>query len=413
MTNSGNNKRGSKVLTFTHVLPACLVGAAVAVAVSAYQPLVATNYAGDAYASSVSKDELAQIIASESMSAEEQAAAQEAAALREALGGSSDAFDMPATLKDGTYTGTSYGYKSYITVQVVVSDGKIASVSIVSEDDDAAYMTRARALLSTIVSAQSPNVDVVSGATYSSNGIINAVKQALAKAAGTTYVASEVAEGGNSATASASDEILGSLSKPIDFGSADDSLPSGVEVSVDGPYADGTYVASAYCEDVEYPDEWTPYYLTVEVEVKDGKPSIVDVYGAASADDQTDELGKYETTNDSYISKAAYGTRKATGIIEQYETADAAFSGVEIDAVSNATYSSYAIREAYGKALYASAKAQAIADSLANGNAGAGTSDNASTNAGDESAGNAKDESTFQQLIDSIWSHIKNLGKVS
>jgi uncharacterized protein with FMN-binding domain len=391
------------------------VGAAVAVAVSAYQPLVAINYAGDAYASSVSKDELAQIVASESMSAEEQAAAQEAAALREALGGSSEAFDMPATLKDGTYTGTSYGYKSYITVQVVVSDGKIASVSIVSEDDDAAYMTRARALLSTIVSAQSPNVDVVSGATYSSNGIINAVKQALAKAAGTTYVASETAEGGNSATASASDEILGSLSKPIDFGSADDSLPSGVEVSVDGPYADGTYVASAYCENVADPDAWTPYYLTVEVEVAGGQPTIVDVYGAATADDQSDVLDAYDTDNDMYLDNAAYGTRKKTGVIDQYAQADAAFSDVQIDAVSGATYSSYAIREAYGKALYAAAKAHALVGTADSGNAGdsniAGDAQNPSQ--GDSSTDASEQKNTFQQLIDSIWSHIKNLGKVS
>jgi uncharacterized protein with FMN-binding domain len=406
-------------------------------------------------------------VVEESLSAEEQEAAEEAAALRETLSAtSSTAFAMPNTLKDGTYTGTSYGYKSYITVKVVVSGGKIASVSIVSEDDDEAYMLRARTLLSTIVSAQSPNVDVISGATYSSNGIINAVKQALAKAGASADVtATSGAESGSSSggttanrgSSSASDAVKDKLSKPIDFGSlvgggtstdaeggesvsvdgtGESSKP--IVVSVDGPYADGTYTASAYCEDIEDPDAWAPYYLTVEVEVTDGKPSITNVYGAATADDQEDELGEYETTNNSYIKKALNGKKNTGGIKEQYETTDTAFSQVDIVAVSGATYSSYAIREAYGKALYAAAKAQALADAAADGNvdavvgdvsdviegsAGAGNidesngTDNANvsndSNGADDASDAAEKQSAFQQLLASIRSNIKNLGKVN
>lgn len=50
--------------------------------------------------------------------------------------------------------------------------------------DDAAYFNRAKGiLLPLMVKKQSTNVDAVSGATFSSNGIIKAVRNALSKAA--------------------------------------------------------------------------------------------------------------------------------------------------------------------------------------------------------------------------------------
>ena len=81
---------------------------------------------------------------------------------------------------DGTYTGKGQGFKSEIVVEVEVKDGKIASITIVSQDEtpiisDAAYA----AIPEAIIAAQSTDVDTVSGATGTSKGIIAAVNNAL------------------------------------------------------------------------------------------------------------------------------------------------------------------------------------------------------------------------------------------
>ena len=64
-------------------------------------------------------------------------------------------------------------------VCVVVSGGKIASIDIVENSDTPSYLSSASSLISTIISTQSTNVDTVSGATYSSRGIIEAVAECL------------------------------------------------------------------------------------------------------------------------------------------------------------------------------------------------------------------------------------------
>ena len=66
---------------------------------------------------------------------------------------------------------------------MVVSGGKISSIKVTSSSDDAGYLNKAKGLISKIISSQSTNVDTVSGATYSSVGIINAVRKALSNAA--------------------------------------------------------------------------------------------------------------------------------------------------------------------------------------------------------------------------------------
>lgn len=84
---------------------------------------------------------------------------------------------------DGTYTGSGTGFGGTITVQVTVTDHKIAAINIVdASNETASYFANAQGVISRIISSQSPNVDAVSGATYSSNGIISAVQSALAQA---------------------------------------------------------------------------------------------------------------------------------------------------------------------------------------------------------------------------------------
>ena len=79
--------------------------------------------------------------------------------------------------KDGTYTGSGTGFSGLITVQVVIEGGKITDITIVSTTDDSPYIDNASALLKTIIATQSTNVDTVSGATYSSVGLISAVRE--------------------------------------------------------------------------------------------------------------------------------------------------------------------------------------------------------------------------------------------
>ena len=84
---------------------------------------------------------------------------------------------------DGTYTGSGTGFGGTITVQVTVSNHKIASINILdASSETASYFANAQGVISRIISSQSPNVDAVSGATYSSNGIISAVQSALSQA---------------------------------------------------------------------------------------------------------------------------------------------------------------------------------------------------------------------------------------
>ena len=85
--------------------------------------------------------------------------------------------------KDGTYQGSGTGFGGTVTVQVTVADGKITGIDILDASGETpSYFASARGVVSKILAGQTPNVDAVSGATYSSNGIIQAVQNALSKA---------------------------------------------------------------------------------------------------------------------------------------------------------------------------------------------------------------------------------------
>lgn len=88
-----------------------------------------------------------------------------------------------SSYKDGIYYGTGTGFGGPLKVMVKISDGKIASIQVVENSDGSSYISKASAVISSILSKQSTNVDTVSGATYSSVGIIQAVRNALSQAA--------------------------------------------------------------------------------------------------------------------------------------------------------------------------------------------------------------------------------------
>lgn len=98
--------------------------------------------------------------------------------------GSSDATASgEGVYKDGTYTGEAQGFGGTIQVQVTLSGDEITDIQVTSAPgEDAAYLSQGEGVISSIISAQSTDVDTVSGATFSSTGIINAVVDALGKA---------------------------------------------------------------------------------------------------------------------------------------------------------------------------------------------------------------------------------------
>ena len=87
-------------------------------------------------------------------------------------------------LHDGTYEGSAYGFGDLITVSVTIQNGKMTDIVVVSADgEDRPYYNQSLPVLDKILSTQSTEVDTVSGATLTSAGLINAVADALGKAA--------------------------------------------------------------------------------------------------------------------------------------------------------------------------------------------------------------------------------------
>ena len=103
-----------------------------------------------------------------------------------------EVFEEPSAYLDAP----AGGFGGPITVQVTITGDNITDITIVShEGETTSYFAKARSVVSAILESGTPTgVDAVSGATYSSTGILNAVKQALAKAANPEGTASQPEE---------------------------------------------------------------------------------------------------------------------------------------------------------------------------------------------------------------------------
>ena len=112
-------------------------------------------------------------------------AAKEAAALSKAK---KEAAQMKkehnnSAYKDGVYEGSAEGYGGNVTMRITIKGGTIKTAAAVSADgEDPSYWNMAKKIIPEIVETQSTDIDAVSGATYSSNGIINAAAKALQQA---------------------------------------------------------------------------------------------------------------------------------------------------------------------------------------------------------------------------------------
>ena len=200
--------------------------------------------------------------------------------------------DAGGNFQNGIYTGTGEGYRGKVTVTVKVADGKITELVLDDYADDKSYMERAKnRIFQEMISRQNTDVDTVSGATYSSNGLIEAVNKAL----------------GN-------DE--GEGKKPEQEESEDKQ--SFIEAGRFQNLTDGIYTGSA-----------DAFRGDVEVQVTVEKQKVTDISIL------------------SYCDTEEYFFRAAPAVIEQMK----AEQSLNVDAVSGATYSSNGIIHAVANAL--------------------------------------------------------------
>ena len=219
------------------------------------------------------------------------------------------------TWKDGTYTGSGKGFGGTISVKVTVEDGKISAIDVTSASGEtASYFSKAKGIIPKMISGQTTNVDAASGATYSSNGIITAVRNALSKA-----------ETGKSSTKKKKKK--NKKNKKKNSGSNSNNNNNNIAAPVEG-YEDGTYTGSAVCSGEQFKE----YSVTANVTIKNGKISAVEISSTAKGTNLKQFMSRDEIKNLPSLIVSKNGT-----------------SGV--DAVSGATYSSHAIFNAVNDAL--------------------------------------------------------------
>lgn len=167
--------------------------------------------------------------------------------------------------KDGTYKGSADGYQSTIAVTVTVKGSKITDVSVDSINDTPGYYERAQnGIPAEIIKAQSTDVDAVSGATHSSDGIINAVKDALKNATASSSTSTNTTvTNATSTNNSVSESNVSQTTERVQNTTAASS-----STTTQGKYKDGTYTGTA--------DGFRPG-LQVEVTVAGGKISSVKI----------------------------------------------------------------------------------------------------------------------------------------
>lgn len=101
-------------------------------------------------------------------------------AIREAIK-SGPALDITA-ISDGVYTGEGDGYIGAMKVEVIIADGVITDIKVLEHNDTPDFLANALNLVAAIKEEQTLDVDLVSGATGSSTGLMQAIKAALSSA---------------------------------------------------------------------------------------------------------------------------------------------------------------------------------------------------------------------------------------
>ena len=207
---------------------------------------------------------------------------------------------------DGTYTGSANGYRGTTTVQVTVENGYITGIEVLSTGDDSQFFNLAESpVINSILESQSTEVDAVTGATYSSDAIMDAVADAI----GTTWAVSADQE--SSAPQSTPESVAATQSQ-------DNENSETSQQASTGDLKDGIYTGTG-----------TGYRGEIEVSVTVSGGDITNIEILSYQDDRP------------YLDQAS-GT-----VIEEIINSQSA----EVDAVSGATYTSNGIMEAVADAL--------------------------------------------------------------
>lgn len=82
-------------------------------------------------------------------------------------------------IKDGTYTGEGTGKNDKISVEVTFKDSKIVDINVLSENETPGFSEAMVTLTEMMIVKNKIDVDIISGATYTSNGFIEAVSNAF------------------------------------------------------------------------------------------------------------------------------------------------------------------------------------------------------------------------------------------
>lgn len=271
--------------------------------------------------------------------------------------------------KEGIYYGTAEGYSGDVRVAVVIQEHTIKAILITDTSDDESFFNRAMDVVKNVIKKQNTDVDTVSGATYSSKGLINAIKNALKQAEkvtngesteekiDTSKLADAIENAKQLDEAEYTDATWAVLK--IRLQEAEEAMEAKEQAEIDKAlynlnqavillekkdsedddssiYINGTYTVTVPCEPDEDGD-FDAYNLTMNVTIRDDKiVAITDIYGDGSS------------SNNSYIKKAANGTSTKEGIVSKIIN-----KGLpkDIDAVSGATCSSDAIIAGCEKAL--------------------------------------------------------------
>lgn len=276
--------------------------------------------------------------------------------------------------KDGSYSGSAKGYGGTVTAQVTIKSGKMTSISASGPNETPSYFSKAKGVIPKIISAQNPRVDAVSGATYSSNGIINAVIAALKKAENssnnsTTNTRQEqtITTGQDSYSVKVGDKPFSLKAKAKTALSYRSNKTSVVTVDAKGTVTivgEGTakitvtakksskYKAATKSVEITVssassvtkigkatcmPDtskQFTAYDISLGVTFDNDKPVAI-----AEPSSSTD------ATNQTYLSTAFRGMKAKLLKAQSIDAVD------KVDTVSGATCSSVALREAYKNAL--------------------------------------------------------------
>lgn len=198
-------------------------------------------------------------------------------------------------LADGVYKGSATGFSGPVTVAVTIMDKKITSIDILSSTDDEAFFNRAKGVIDRIISSQSLDVDAVSGATYSSNGIIGAVKNALT---------------------GEKDKTVTGKSKQESTSESDSSLAEIAAVQDAAAYKDGTYYGTG---------KGFAGTMKVKVDIAGGKIASISIVSTKDGDSYVksassllDTIVKKQSTNVDTVSGATFSSR---GIIAAVRSA--------------------------------------------------------------------------------------------